>query len=483
VNELALSKEHHRIAGHTTLDIQAAGWKVVPLELDLSNDRAPRVAVEQDGEPCRVAVAAGMVLVELRRPVALAHLDVRYEWTPPNTEIAYINEQSLALDGAWPSVIGPNGDVTVSVLHDPALYLIANGDVNTAPASEGWSRTTVHSLPNSGGQLLMIAGRRDAKVRTFEVGGVEVRLLLGASQDDPRAEALVRRALEVSPLPYPFDHVWIFERDDDSPRATTFGNMIAMPRAFDDLGTLVHELAHGVFPNIVFDTPEARFASPWHESLAEWIASLVDPDANYDIYARYEQIAGKPYDLALVDPRVSSLPFEIQVALRYAKGVLVLRTLEVDLGREKALELWKRLAVERAGKPTTWSDLIEHVRRNAGEDPARRFRAWLELPGAPTFGLEHVTVAGKRVRGVIVQSGGGPVETAVEIALPTERDFLHGTATRTRLIARGPSTPFDIALPPDAVAVRLDPDRRLPNVDVDGVRVLVPLDEAPRAVK
>jgi tetratricopeptide (TPR) repeat protein len=226
---------------------------------------------------------------------------------------------------------------------------------------------------------------------------------------------------------------------------------------------LPHEIAHQWFPIAV--TIEKEEDGWLAESIAEYLAwrylQEKDPEAARQMVAAamrdsLEPEPVRPLSLGL---KLFALePWSVTHATLYQRGMLVFRTLETVIDRERVdralAEYYKRFA----GKSASIADFRKICEEIAGRNLGWFFDYFLNGTRIPEIELRQVPSGAPGVAaGEIVVKDMPPEATVrVEMRIRTAKGVVeHSVATR------GEVTPFSVNVPAPALRIELDPDARI----------------------
>ena len=225
---------------------------------------------------------------------------------------------------------------------------------------------------------------------------------------------------------------------------------------------LPHEIAHQWFPiEVTLKQQEDGWLA---ESLAEYLAWRYLQEKNPEQARRLVQRAMRDA-LAPEPPRPLALglqlfrePWEVAHATLYQRGLLVWRTLETVVDRERVdlalREYYKRFA----GKSVSIADFRKVCEEISGRDLAWFFEYFIHGTQIPEISLRRLPSDAPNVLmgEVVLKNVPADFQVRVEVRVQTAKGAVeHSVATR------GEVTPFSLNLPAPAMQVTLDPDMRL----------------------
>jgi tetratricopeptide (TPR) repeat protein len=226
---------------------------------------------------------------------------------------------------------------------------------------------------------------------------------------------------------------------------------------------LPHEIAHQWFPIEVTIT---RQEDGWlAESLAEYLAwrylAEKDPEAARRMVARAMRDALAPEHLPPLALGLKLFALEngeVTHATLYDRGMLVWRTLETVIDRERVDRALQEYYKRYAGRSASIADFRRICEEISGRDLGWFFDYFLRDTEIPEIELRRTaTSAPNEYAGEIVLRNVPPeFQVRVEMRLETTAGpVLHSVATR------GEVTPFTVATQGGVTRVTLDPDRRI----------------------
>lgn len=413
--------------------------------------------VEQDGQPCRSVVVAGLLFVEPRAP------GTRF---------------SLAFTGTLDDALvtsGPDGARTTAVPEPVRLPVLVGTDVALQVRTPRGARLFT-AVPASGrdgftGRVFDVRGHVDQLPLWVTEGGgpVERRVLrfgsttielAGAARLDAAERAFTRAFAALAPLgPYPDRRLSVALLPGVRSSEYLGGAMVWASVGDDDVAAEItaHELSHAWFGGVVMTSDRA--STRWWEAVASYLGSWVF-DEEVALITRREWLrALAALDPALERPDLESgqLGSDVSDTLSYRRGALVLAGLEVRVGRPAMARWLRALVAARRGQVTRLDDMLATIGPVLGEANEAWVRAWLRARGPATIALVDATVVDGRLRATLVCDA--PVrDLRVAIAL---RHDTHRRGEVTIAVTE-PRTPIDLALPDDVNLLVLDSDATLP---------------------
>ncbi len=229
-------------------------------------------------------------------------------------------------------------------------------------------------------------------------------------------------------------------------------------------GFLPHEIAHQWFPNGV---APAHSSDGWlAESLAEYLAWRylleADPESARAMVAEAmrDAVAETPMrPLSLGLDLLGSANSEGSArATLYQRGMLVFRTLETVIDRERVDRALAEFYRRYAGRKASIADFRVVCEEIAGRDLGWFFQYFIQGTQIPTIELRRVPSESPGVVAGVIVVKDFPVEGSVrvEMAIRTAQGTVeHSVATR------GEVTPFSINVPAPVLDITLDPDQRV----------------------
>jgi tetratricopeptide (TPR) repeat protein len=225
---------------------------------------------------------------------------------------------------------------------------------------------------------------------------------------------------------------------------------------------LPHEVAHQWFPQQVAHASEE---DGWMaEALAEYLAwrflDAQDPaDARRMIaLAMRNSLAAEQLEPISLGLRLYALGNEITQQTLYDRGMLVWRTLETVIDRERVEKALREYLKRFNGRSASIADFQKICEEISGRDLSWFFKYYISGTEAPEITLRRTrSFAPNEVSGEILVTGAPPGFSArVEMRISTSAGVvLHSVATR------GPSTPFTVVVTAPASRIELDPDLRI----------------------
>jgi tetratricopeptide (TPR) repeat protein len=227
-------------------------------------------------------------------------------------------------------------------------------------------------------------------------------------------------------------------------------------------GFLAHEIAHQWFPCGV---APASSADGWlAESLAEYLAWRylleADPEAAREMVAEAmrDGVAYTPAWPLSLGLRLLGEPWSTARANLYQRGMLVFRTLETAIDRERVDLALAKFYKRYEGKSASIADFRAVCEEVAGRKLDWFFDYFIQGTEIPTVELRRLpsespgVVAGE----IVVKDFPPEGSVRVEMAIRTAQGIVeHSVATR------GAVTPFSVNVPAPALGITLDPDQRI----------------------
>ena len=467
------------LVADTDLEVQTDGARVLPLELWThapgESGRLRVAKVLQDGQPCRFQLVDDLLVVELARPSPRVNLAIRYEGEPSHSG-DWVRQTDVVLrgtDARWlPLLPLTDADFDITVTRPRNFFLFGQGDEEpTVEEPAGWHRTRWRFH----GKAFTLYGGPRYEVRRTRLGNLELVVAVHPESAGliDRLIALVKRSLDdLSPLgAYPSKTLRIVETHFPGAYGAvsniTLGDGNLDPTDLDSLRDfLTHGIAHGWFGSLVPPRVDGRQAAGWSETLSEYVTSWgLSEEAATSLRKQWsDRYAAIPSEN---DQPILSAGWKdgwtVHSAITYSKGALVLAALEARIGRPAVQRAIATFIKKRAGKPSTWDDVVAAVEDSAGREPAAWLRSQLQRAGAPSLSLSLTGVTTpqqQRLTARLVQSTEPSQEGAVEIGILGPDGQLIQVET---IPFKGPSTSITLTLPPDAQRVLLDPRYRLPR--------------------
>jgi hypothetical protein len=336
--------------------------------------------VSQNGEPCQHRrVGNWLLLVAPARAGREVDLRIRYggktPWRGPLDHVRS-DEVILRKEALWlPLGSGPTAaEMEVTVVRPAELELFGQGSVVASRVlADGRASTTWRHR----GDGFALYGGPDYVVRRVQRSGAVIEL--GARAADPgHLEALDRVVTQalvaLSPLgPYPYAELRVTESDFGGGQAGygAISNITLGRKQAHNLAFLTHELAHGWFPGAV---PAA--AGYWPEGLAEYLSSwALGGDEARALRAGWSAACGaiepRPGHSSLLPP---GEPWPLQKLYVYDCPAAALAALEERHGRAAMAGALVGFLRARAGRPSTWDDLIQAFGSALGGPAALQLR-------------------------------------------------------------------------------------------------------------
>ncbi len=404
---VALDPARQRLEADTTSRLRLDPAEGAPLvALRLRNDDPGSGGfvldeVSQQGTPCRYRrVGSWLLLIAPARPAREIELRVRYggrtPWRGPLDHVRP-DEVILRKEALWlPLARGPAAaELELTLVHPAPLELFGQGSVVARrPLPDGRVSTTFRHR----GEGFALYGGPDYVIRRLHRDGSVIEL--GARSADPghldALERVVTQALRaLAPLgPYPYAELRVSESDFGDGKAGygALSNITLGRKQAHDLAFLTHELAHGWFPGAV---PAA--AGYWPEGLAEYLSSwALGGDEARALRGTWVTAcaqagtgsAGAVAGTTMTMTPPSSLeppgePWSLQKPYVYDCPAAALAALEDRHGRAGMTRALVSFLRSRAGKPSTWDDVLEAFARALGPAAALELRRDLGARPAP----------------------------------------------------------------------------------------------------
>ncbi len=225
---------------------------------------------------------------------------------------------------------------------------------------------------------------------------------------------------------------------------------------------LPHEIAHQWFPIEV--VPERQEDGWLGESLAEYLAWRYlrekEPEQARRMVQRAmrDALAPEPLRPLALGLKLFREPWNVAHATLYQRGMLVWRTLETVIDRERVDRVLREYYKRYAGKNASIADFRKICEEISGRDLGWFFEYFLNGTQIPEISLRRLpSDAPNMLLGEIVAKNvPTDFQVRVEMRVQTEKGAVeHSVATR------GEVTPFSLNLPAPALQVTLEPDARL----------------------
>jgi aminopeptidase N len=243
------------------------------------------------------------------------------------------------------------------------------------------------------------------------------------------------------------------------PTLTYLGvNVLKLP--FIRATSLGHEVLHNWWGNGVY--PDWARGN-WSEGLTTYLADHALREAQGPAAAAEMRLAWLR-DFAAMPPAqdqplaaFTTRTHGASSIVGYGKCAMLFHMLRGEIGEaafERALRsLWR----EQRFRGAAWDDLRGHFERASGRRLQGFFAQWLERPGAPRVQLASArrSPGGQGLTVALTQD-----EPGYALRVPLGIDTAGGSERR-HVTLRGPRQSFQLALPPGARAVTLDPDAEL----------------------
>lgn len=226
---------------------------------------------------------------------------------------------------------------------------------------------------------------------------------------------------------------------------------------------LPHEMAHQWFPiEVTLASPEDGWLA---ESLAEYLAWRYllekEPEQARLMVARAmrDGLAPEPLRPLKLGLRLfGQEEWHVTHATLYERGLLVFRTLETVIGRDRLSRAIRTLYQRHRGRSASIGDFRKTCEETSGRDLGWFFDYFLDGTEIPEIELRRLpSPAPNEVMGeVLVRNVPPEFSVRVEMRAETERGSVeHSVATQ------GEVTPFTFTTPAPATRLTLDPDARI----------------------
>ncbi len=225
---------------------------------------------------------------------------------------------------------------------------------------------------------------------------------------------------------------------------------------------LPHEIAHQWFP---IEVTLARQEDGWlAESLAEYLAWRYllekEPEKAQRMVERAmrDSLAPDPRRPLALGLKLFREPWNVTHATLYQRGLLVWRTLETVIDRERVDRALREYYKRFAGRSASIADFRKICEEISGRDLGWFFEYFLNGTRIPEISLRRLPSDAPNVLlgEIVVKNVPADFQVRVEMRVQTEKGAVeHSVATR------GEVTPFSLNLPAPATRVLLDPDARL----------------------
>jgi len=226
---------------------------------------------------------------------------------------------------------------------------------------------------------------------------------------------------------------------------------------------LPHEIAHQWFPiQVTLKSQEDGWLA---ESLAEYLAwrylQEKSPEHARALVARAlrDALAAQPLLPLEEGLRLFALPdWQLTYATLYQRGMLVFRTLETVIDRERLDRALREYYRRFAGRPASVADFRKICEEVSGRDLGWFFDYFLKGTEVPEIALRQMPspAPGEAAGEIVVRNVPPEFSVRVEMRLDTTRGPVdHSVATR------GEVTPFAVSVPGEVTRITLDPNTRL----------------------
>ena len=225
---------------------------------------------------------------------------------------------------------------------------------------------------------------------------------------------------------------------------------------------LPHEIAHQWFPiEVTLERQEDGWLA---ESLAEYLAWRYlrenDPEQARRMVQRAmrDSLAQEPLRPLALGLKLFREPWEVMHATLYQRGLLVWRTLETVIDRERVDRALREYYSRFAGRSASIADFRKLCEEISGRDLGWFFEYFLHGTQVPEISLRRLPSDAPNVLmgEIVLKNVPADFQVRVEMRVHTEKGAVgHSVATR------GEVTPFSVNLPAPPTQVTLDPDMRL----------------------
>ncbi len=225
---------------------------------------------------------------------------------------------------------------------------------------------------------------------------------------------------------------------------------------------LPHEIAHQWFPiEVTLARPEDGWLA---ESLAEYLAWRYllekEPEQARRMIQRAmrDALAPDPLRPLALGLQLFREPWEVVHATLYQRGLLVWRTLETVIDRERVDHALREYYKRFAGKSASTIDFRKICEEISGRDLGWFFEYFISGTQIPEISLRRMPSDAPNVLAgeIVVNNVPADFQVRVEMRVQTSAGPVnHSVATR------GEVTPFSLNLAAPATQVTLDPDMRL----------------------
>ncbi len=384
--------------GDLVIGVKSASEPVIGLQMRTGEGKT-RWGIEgvtQDGMPCRFReVGQSLLVVAPVKPGP--EIALRIQWggrAPFASQMDHIRADEFILrpESNWLPGIGDaqvvEHDIVVKV--PPDFTVFGQGRRLSREALDSGLEATrwMHK-----GADFTIYGGRDFKVRSFEMLGTKVEL--GAADEGRLAKLqnTVTHAMEaLAPLgryPLPELRVTITDFSKGQGGYGALSNITLGTHVADDVAFVTHEVSHGFFPGAV----PAAVDDFWPEGIARYLESwAVSASERRSRLATWR----RDWEAAPADPNYSprrppkTEPWIVRRAYAYDRPALLLCELEDRYGRKAITEALAAFLRDRAGRPSTWDDIVASFAKVVGAEAAADLgRALAASKSGPTVGLRR----------------------------------------------------------------------------------------------
>ncbi len=226
---------------------------------------------------------------------------------------------------------------------------------------------------------------------------------------------------------------------------------------------LPHEIAHQWFPiEVTLSSQEDGWLA---ESLAEYLAwrslAETEPEPARLMVARAMRDALAPEPLRPLNLGLklfATEDWDVTHATLYQRGMLVFRTLETVIDRERVDRALREFYARKAGTAASIADFRKTCEEVSGRDLGWFFEYFLDGTHIPEIELRRTpSAAPGEVAGEIVVRN-TPPKFSVRVELRTQTT---GGAINHSVATRGEVTPFTVTTESRVTGVTLDPDLRI----------------------
>lgn len=416
-------------------------------------------------KPVKFQQAGGVLAIASPRQ-GYFHLTLHYSGVLNHYASDYIRADNATINSYWyPNISRLPATSTVTAIAPPGWIAVGQGNLIRKYDGKNGSRDYVYQNEIPVSFQTLDEGAYTVTSRRADGMNLSICLL---NPDPALAKLCLDRLQSViefysriyGHFPYPTYTLVATNNAFDTPLE---GYSMATFPLKDLPDAIAHEVSHTYWGGLL---PCTYLHSMWDEAFAHFSELLYDRD-NKIAYGQYEpsgtshkQLGNRFEDVSVVNS--DDTLRDDQIDTGYIKGAMVLRLLEVQLGKPEFLNCMRNFIGRRhAGEPAEWSDFENAVNQTTGKNYDWFFRQWLNQTGLPSLTLSNVQVlasnGGYLLTGTISQT-----DPNYQLTLPIFVHLQNGQLETASMSLANSSGSFAILCPTQPADISIDPQNIIP---------------------